>query len=504
MLPIETGIRIPEDDPVRLVSAELEELDYRQLYRAYSPKGRKYKTDPRIIFKVMVYGYMNGIYSSRKLEKACHKNIDYMWLLENRPVPDHNTFSRFRSGRLAEVVEDLFYQYVCRLEAMGETDHEAAFIDGTKLESAANRYTFVWRKTTEKYLAKVKEQIRGAFDTHTEREDPTPESLRQLLTSQAEEITFVHGTGKRKTPRQREWEKRNALLSKWEEYEAKLTVMGKTRNSYSKTDPDATFMRMKEDHMGNGQLKPAYNVQIAVNSEYITGVGVYSNRSDSGTLIPFLKTLERGHHQRYQKVVADAGYESLENYLYLDKQGQMSFIKPVNYEYRKSIRFKAKLGRQENMAYDEAGDSYLCANGKKLILRRETSCMDREGYVKTTSYYRCEDCGGCPLKEQCFQSKRYANKQLKVQRELIELRGKSLANITHPEGIRLRINRSIQVEGAFGVLKHDRHFRRFLTRGKKNVSIELFLLSLAFDLNKLYAKAISGRTRTHLFQKLVS
>ena len=151
MLPIETEIRIPEDDPVRLASAELEELDYRKLYRAYSSKGRKYAADPRIMFKVMVYGYMNGIYSSRKLEKACCKNIDFMWLLEGERVPDHNTFARFRTGRLEEAVEDLFYQYARRLERMGESDHEAVFIDGTKIESCANRYTFVWRKTVEKY-----------------------------------------------------------------------------------------------------------------------------------------------------------------------------------------------------------------------------------------------------------------------------------------------------------------------------------------------------------------
>lgn len=504
MLPLETEMRIPENDPVRLASAELEELDYRKLYRAYSSKGRKYAADPRIMFKVMVYGYMNGIYSSRKLEKACYKNIDFMWLLEGERVPDHNTFARFRTGRLEEAVEDLFYQYARRLERMGESDHEAVFIDGTKIESCANRYTFVWRKTVEKHLAKVKQRAKEELAKIGNAEVPTIQTLEGWLEKEKEGIQFVHGSGKRKTPEQRQWELINDLLNKWKEYENKLSIMGQERNSYSKTDPDATFMRMKEDHMLNGQLKPGYNVQIAVNSEYITGVAAYANRNDNGTLIPFLKKLKHGHGQQYERIVADAGYESQENYLYLDVQGQMSFIKPVNYEYCNSKKFKEKIGRQENMAYDEADDSYVCANNQRLTLCRETSQVTAEGYVKTTAYYRCTSCASCPLKEKCFQSKRYENKLLKVKRDLIELRQVSLTNITEPDGIKLRINRSIQVEGAFGVLKQDRQFKRFLTRGKHSISIELYLLCLGFNLNKLFAKANSNRLKTHLFEKLVS
>lgn len=504
MLPIETEIRIPENDPVRTASAELEELNYRELYRAYSPKGRKYVADPRIIFKVMVYGYMNGIYSSRKLEKACLKNIDFMWLLEGERVPDHNTFARFRTGRLGEAVEDLFYQHVRRLETMSETDHEAVFVDGTKIESFANRYTFVWRKTVDKHLANVKEKVQKLMVTRGIEKPPTIEGLEKQLEEDAKGIDFVYGKGKRKSPEQRAWDDLNELLNRWKDYERKLVTMGRGRNSYAKTDPDATFMRMKDDHMQNGQLKPGYNVQIAVNSEYITGVAAYSNRSDNGTLIPFLKEVERGHRQKYKRIVADAGYESQDNYLHLDAHGQQSFIKPVNYDYRNSKKFKEKIGRQENMQYDDVEDCYICAQGRKLALRREVSQNTVEGYVKTVAYYYCDSCSGCPLKEKCFQSKRFENKQLKVKRDLIELRERSLKNITEREGIKLRINRSIQVEGAFGVLKHDRQFKRFLTRGKHNISIELYLLCLAFNLNKLHAKATSNRLQTHLFEKMVS
>jgi transposase len=509
MLPMDTGILIPEDEPVRLLSTELEELNYEKLYRAYSPKGRKSVAEPRIIFKVMVYGYMSGIYTSRKLEDACRKNIDFMWLLEGEKVPDHNTFARFRTGRLKEAVEDLFYQYARLLEEKGETNHDSVFIDGTKLESRANKYTFIWRGSIEKNLEKVREAVRQEFEHRGIEGNVTIGKLRSLaeketvrLKESGVELTW--GRGHRKTPEQKAQEKLLELLTRWEGYEEKLETMGKHRNSYSKTDPDATFMHMKEDHMRNGQLKPGYNVQLAVNSEYITGVAAFANRTDSGTLVPFLKRLEYGHQKKYDKVVADAGYESADNYLYLESKGQISFIKPVNYEYSKSKKFKAQVGRRENMNYDEIEDCYYCAAGRKLTLRREKSELMPEGYAKTTAYYCCDNCGGCEYKNSCFQSKKYPNKQMTVQRGLAELGAKSLRNISTPEGIKLRLNRSIQVEGAFGVIKHDRHFRRFLTRGKHNISIELYLLCFAYNINKLHAKTLADRRQTHLFEKLIS
>ncbi len=174
----------------------------------------------------------------------------------------------------------MFYQYVRYLEAQGETDHETVFIDGTKLESRAGRYTFVWRKSVEKQLAKVKEKVRAGTSL------TSLEALEQHLSDKAAEISFVHGPGRRKSEVQKEWETLDELRCKWREYEEKLTIMGTNRNSYSKTDPDATFMRMKDDHMRNGQLKPGYNVQIGVNSEYITGIDAFTNRTDYGTMVP--------------------------------------------------------------------------------------------------------------------------------------------------------------------------------------------------------------------------
>ena len=267
----------------------------------------------------------------------------------------------------------------------------------------------------------------------------------------------------------------------------------------SKTDKDATFMRMKEDHMGNGQLKPAYNVQFAVNSEYITGVAAFSNRTDSGTLIPFLNHIQRMQSRSYRDIVADAGYESGRNYLYLEQNGQNCFIKPISYEKQKTKKFKSQFWRAENMEPLEHEDGFLCAGGRKLLFTHSSSKKEN-GFVTTTDYYRCKDCSGCELRSKCFKSSDgMKNKEIRMCTESAEHRKIAFENLLSERGALLRINRSIQVEGAFGVLKSNRKFKRFLMRGKTNISTELFLLCLAFDLQKFFSKLQRGKRNSHLF-----
>ena len=482
---------IPENAPVRLADAQLEELDYRKLYKAYSPKGRNPATDPRVMFKVLAYAAEElHLYSNRRIEDACRNRVDVIWLLGDEPVPDHSTIARFKQ-RCAAEIEDLFYQYVLLLERLGETDHEVVFIDGTKLESRAGRYTFCWRGTVEKNLSRLKETVYALTGLTT---------LSGLIRRQVrtKPNILVSGKGHHKTQEQRDWERLEDLRERWEQYAEALEIMGPDRKSFSKTDPDATFMRMKDDHMGNGQLKPGYNVQIAVNSEYITGIEVFSNRTDYGTLEPFLRELERKHGGKYEKVTADAGYESLDNYLYLEENGQMSFIKPQNHEQAKTKKYRSQIGRMENMAYDEEADTYTCAMGKTLSLYRES----KDKYSKhdvVVSHYRCEDCTGCSRRGECCKAKDTDKpKEIRVRKQYKEKRAISEANITTEEGIYLRLCRSIQVEGAFGLLKYDFGFRRFLTRGKRNVRTELFLLALGFNLKKHWKKREAGRLQTHL------
>ena len=424
--------------------------------------------------------------------------MDFLWLLGDEKAPDHSTLARFRTGRCREALEELFYQLVRKLEEMGETDHRTVFVDGTKLESRAGRYTFVWRKNVEKQLGKVKEQVRQQTGL------TTPEALASHLEDTVQSIRFVHGSGKRKSPEQKSWENLHRLLERWRAYEQQLGVMGETRNSYAKTDEDATLMRMKEDHMRNGQLKPGYNVQIAVNSEYITGIEAFSDRADARTLKPFLRRLERFHQTRYEEVVTDAGYESLDNYLYLESTGQTCFMKPTNYDQKKSRKFQKQVGRVENMAYDPEEDSFTCAQGRKLTLRRECT-EQREGQLVSTAWYRCEDCTGCPCRSQCCRAKDPTQpKELRLQKTFWEKREQTTQRIVSKRGIHLRLCRSVQVEGAFGLLKSDFGFRRFLTRGRANIRAELFLLAMAFDLKKLWMKREHGRLKTRVSEKMTA
>ena len=256
---------------------------------------------------------------------------------------------------------------------------------------------------------------------------------------------------------------------------------------------------MKEDHMGNGQLKPAYNVQLAVNSEYITGVAAFPNCTDSGTLVPFLNHIQRMQGRSYRDIVADAGYESVGNYLYLQAHGQNCYIKPTNYEVRKTKKYRQQIWRMENMEYLEQEDCFVCAAGRKLRLHQ--ICSKKEsGMVTTYLHYRCEGCTGCPLREQCTKSKNPDFcKEVKVCEEFAQCRAQAHRQLVTERGALLRMNRSIQGEGAFGVLKSNRPFIRFLMRGRTNVSLELFLLCLAYDLKKYWSKLQHRLLKTHLF-----
>ena len=503
-LPIETGILIPADDSVRLLSQILEELDYSKLYQAYSHIGRNPAVTPKNQFKVLVYGYMSGIYTSRGLETACRRDINFMWLLQGEKSPDHNTIARFRSERLTDVMDDLFRQLVEKLHEYGEIAFENLFVDGTKIEASANKYSFVWKKAVTKNETKLQAKAKAAISRVTggiqSPEKVTAEDLRQLQKQlqdrlAADGIALAHGKGQHKTQSQRDYEEISNYLERLEQYNH-YNALFDGRNSFSKTDTDATFMHMKEDHMRNSQLKPGYNVQIGVEGEYVVGIDISSERNDQLTLIPFLEKMQSSHSHKHQNIVADAGYESEENYVYLAEQKYASYVKPQNYEQSKTRQYRNDPYRSGNMAYDEESETYTCPQGRLLLPTYQKHPKSKSGYISTVQVYECQSCDGCPVKARC--TKAVGNRQLQVAKTFLRLRQTSFDNITSPLGILLRMNRSIQVEGAFGVLKEDYGFRRFLLRGKKNVRTEYTLLCMGYNLNKLHSKIQNERCRTLL------
>ena len=309
---------------MRLLSKFVEEMDLTELYSTYS-KTRENQVSPMNMLKIMLYGYMNGLYSSRDIETACRRDINFMFLLEGASPPDHSTFARFRSLHFAPCAKRLLAEVTKFLYKIGEISGKSIFIDGTKIEACANKYTFVWKKAVTKNLSKL---LIKMADLVKECEE-----LYEL--KNLEGIEFVHGCGKRKTTLQKSIEKLEEYLLKFKEYNKKVYTCG-NRNSYSKTDIYATFMRMKENAMKNGQLKPAYNMQHGVDAEYITWLTVAPELTDITTLIPFLKRMEENSNFKYLKIVDDAGYESEENYSFIEENNQISFIKPANYEISKT------------------------------------------------------------------------------------------------------------------------------------------------------------------------
>ena len=489
-------IKIAENDPVRKLVEICEELDYTELYKQYVRTWRK--VSPETLFEVVVFGYMQGRFSTRQIEEACKTDIRFMWILQEEPAPDHSTIDRFLDKRLADVIEDLFYQLVDRLFVLGEVKYKNMFVDGTKLEANANRYTFVWKKAVEKNLKKQTAKIEAQLPIIADRYGMVPrvtiEDAYEALVSYAKMsgLEFVHGIGKRKTQLQKDIELLDGYIGKKAEYLEHLGKM-KTRNSYSKTDTDATFMRMKDDHMRNGQLKPGYNIQIGVESEYIVACSAFSNCTDVQTLIPFLERFHSHANRRMEQIIADAGYESSENYQYLEEHGQKSFIKPRNYEISKTREYKAYRYSIEHMQYDEEADCFLCENGDILRFCREEIKKTANGYETHIRIYRNETCADCPHFGKCHKST-CGFREIKVNRQFLEHRRQSLDNIVSDEGVWLRVNRSIQVEGAFGVLKQDFSFRRFLFRGKRNIEMQFFLLAFAFNIRKL-----CNRIQNHRF-----
>lgn len=509
-IPMDIGIMIPCDDSVRLLDAIMERMDYSKLYRAYSRIGRT-ETSPKHLFKVLIYGNMTGIYSSRKIERACRRDVNFMYLLGREPAPDHSTIARFRSGRLTESIVDMFEQLVELLGESGELSLENQFLDGTKLEANAGRYTFVWKKSVGKHEARMQEKMKAELPDIAIQlgvriwvgEKIRAKDLKKLrkrlkAVQKREGIVFVHGKGQHKPALQKAIEAVEGYLVRQKKYDDYNHSFG-DRNSFSKTDRDATFMRMKEDHMKNGQLKPAYNAILGVDSEYIVGVMISQERSDSKTLIPYVQRYGQG----YAKITADAGFESEENYTYLEENGQLAFIKPSNYEQSKTRKYKSDIGRRENMPYDAETDSYTCHMGYSLSAAYEKKTKSKAGYPIVTTVYECESCEACPHKERCIkpggkQPIAERTKRLHVSKTFQRQRAEAYARITSEEGVLLRMNRSIQSEGAFGVLKEDMDFRQFLLRGQVKVETELLLISMAYNVNKWHNKIQSDRCGMYL------
>lgn len=494
ILPINTGVCIPENDPVFLLKEICHQLNYSRLMSNYSTRGRNSKVSPQVMFTLIVYAYMNGVFSSREIERLCKRDIYYMFITDN-VVIDHTTITRFRSKRLMGAIDDLFNQLISILVKNNEINFNNIFIDGTKIEANANRYTFVQKKTIDKNLNKLIVKINNLISdinsnlnkNYTIENDNYIETLNLIISElPIQNIDFVSGKGKKKTNIQKYFELINEYKLKLTEYYENLNIIGDDRNSMSKTDHDATFMHMKEDHMRNSQLKPAYNLQYAIQNEYILSSYISNDRNDNKTLIPFLNKMKKDYGINNSNIVADSGYFSEENLCFCLNNDLIPFIKPTYFDKMKFSVFKNNPFKKENFKYNEKKDVYVCPNNKKLKFIKINKTTLNSGFIVTSKIYQCSSCKKCKLKDNCTKSK--IGRTIQINDRLNELTTKCYDRLNSELGKTLRMNRSIQSEGAFAQMKFNDDFNRFLLRGTSKVQIEILLYAFAYNIKKLASK----------------
>lgn len=492
LFPASLDEKLPADSPARLINHIVDSLDISRVIDTYKFGGRS-AYHPRMMLKVVIYGYLNNIYSCRKIENALNDRVSFMWLSGNQ-TPDHNTINRFRSSHLKDTIHEIFTQVVTMLVAMEYLSLESAYIDGTKIESRANRYTFVWRKSVEKNKARLEEKIRKvlelveegiAQDNLPEDEPPRPLNSEELKKRIAEINRENRSKGQEKAIRTLE----NKHLPKLEEYEKHLEVL-EDRNSYSKTDNAATFMRLKDDHMQNGQLKPAYNVQIATQNQFFTHYDIFPNPGDTLTLKPFLDGFRERHGKYPAKAVADSGYGSEENYEFLEQHHIAPFVK-YNYfhkEQQKSFTNNAFL--VQNLYYNPVGDYHVCPMGQHMEKKGEFIRESDNGYKSSISVYQARNCTGCPLR--CLCHKARENRTIDVNHNLNRHRDKTRELLTSEEGLVHRGRRPIEPEAVFGQSKSNKGYDRFRHFNNDNttdkVMMDFAIFAVAFNLEKLYRK----------------
>lgn len=541
-------LSLPDDDPVFTLKKVMEEMDFTALLAQYSGKG-KHGFNPIMKYGVLTYANMRGIREIDRIVELCKRDLAFIWLSQGEQ-PKRDAFYDFINRKLTpEILDDLNYQLLRRLKKEGLITLEALFIDGTKIEANANRYTFVWRGTlnyhlvglldsidslyhkynvlledngyNEKYglgnammfIIEGMDKVRAVIEKNRKRKLTKHKKLpnntiieidncspldilklqKNLMTIAAGEgIGFVYGKGKKKSEIQQLYEELDVCGSKLMEYKEYFEVMGKERNSYSKTDLEATFMRMKDDHMMNGQLKPAYNVQIAVENYFIVHAYVSNDRTDYNTLIPVVQKHIHAFGEVLKEATADSGYCSEKNLLFLKEHNIESYIKLQDHEQRKTRAYKENIGKYYNMTTQIFEDEhfYVCHDGRELRhIRTEEKEMD--GYTQTLEVYGCADCSGCEHKAQCLykynpEKDADKNKVMKINERWEALKEKSHANIQSEKGILNRQIRSIQTEGHFGDIKENDDFRRFNHRTADKVYKEFMLYAIGRNINKYH------------------
>ena len=481
------GDYLPKNHNARVVSAIIDRLDITEIESGYKGGGAS-SYHPRMLLKVIVYAYLNNVYSGRKMERLLVENIAFMWL-SGMQTPDFRTINLFRSKRLAGRFDNIFTQVVLLLNEEGFVSLDVQYIDGTKIESVANKYTFVWRGSVEKNKANLETKVRTVLETAEqtlalEENEAEEELSSEEMARRAEAILDKmdrDGISNKKMRKAVEKVK-SEKAPKMREYEDKLETMGE-RNSFSKTDPDATFMRMKEDAMNNGQTKPGYNVQIATENQFITNYDIFWRPTDQATLIPFLESFQARYGKQSDEVCSDSGYGSEQNYEYMFGNGITPYVKYNMFHAEDKKKRRQNPFLVQNLYYNETEDYFVCPMGQHMEHIGDVTMKSDLGYESTVSRYIAQNCSGCPLRGMCYDAKS-DRRVIEVNHRNNAYRRKAKELLTSERGLYHRSNRPIEPEAVFGNIKFNHGFKRFHLKSNEKVKTEFGLVALAHNIRK--------------------
>lgn len=526
LLPPSLEELIPPNHLVRVINETVERLDIEPLLKTYKGGGTS-SYHPLMLLKVLLYAYVEGIYSSRKIAKALRENVHFMWL-SGMQRPDFRTLNNFRSGRLKEHIDTIFASLLLFLVESGYVDLESYFVDGSKFMANAHRYSYVWKKNVTRYRKSVLERIeqllaeiervneeenrrygnkdleelgdRGSVDEGErdslvrelneelgqlkppdepvkEEQEPKSEEISSKIEELEKQLEEQEGDGTSQKKRRLLKQVKEQLLPRLRRYEAQAEQLGK-RGNYSKTDPDATFMRFKGDVLAAG-----YNILMGCQNQFILNFSVHQNAADSACFIAHMEKFRALSGKLPENAVGDGGFGNEENYRYLQRHGIGNYLKDNLFHREKKRKQKAPYSRS-NFTYDEQRDVFICPEGQELFFEEERLKETGTGYLRRIRQYRSRSCGGCPARRQCCKGE--GERGVEFSPLLETLKKQARCNLESAKGQRLRRRRGVEIETIFGHLKFNKKYSRFLLRGLEKVNVELGLLSIAHNLEKMF------------------
>lgn len=495
---LERNIEI--SDPVYTFCEVLNHIDLSKYFVGKGNGTGRPRYDGQTLLKVILFAFMErGYVSTREIAKLCKTDIRFMWLLQDNPAPSHMTISNFMNDILKDSIEEIFTEinsYIFEKETV-DTNH--VYIDGTKIRANANMYSWVWKKSCLKNRDKIFAKIGKLLPLMNERiacygvkfgtrTEYAIEYLEEILQHFAD-LTYldpekkIRGRGHHKTVELRYYDELNGFVRRLKKYAEHISICGEERNSYSKTDHDATFMRVKRDYMGNDQLLPSYNLQLGVCDGYIAVYNAMRFASDMDCFQPLMGRFSEWYGFYPEYPVGDAGYGSYNNYLFCEEHGMKKYMKFTMFQKEsKDKNYRSDPFRAVNFPIDDDGNP-ICPNGKRFFHLR-TSPVRGNQYARCEEYYQCEDCTACPYREKCHKSQ--GNRVIRLNEELTSFHQEVLDNLNSVSGSFLRMNRSIQAEGAFATIKWNHSYTRTRRRGLNSFLLEIGLVSCGFNLHKYH------------------